>query len=134
MTVERARALRKTMTHGEVKLWLRLRELRAQGHHIRRQVPRDGYILDFVCIKQGLIIKIDGDRHGTADAIARDNRRDAHFAAEGLRTLRFSPVDLDTNVDAVVETIYLALSTATPAHPARPRPMGEATLPASAEG
>lgn len=134
MADERARALRKSMTRGEVKLWLRLRELRAQGFHIRRQAPRDGYILDFVCIRHGLIIEIDGDHHGTAEGIARDARRDQHFAAQGLRTLRFSPLDLDRNLDGVVETIYVALSAASAAHPTRPRPTGEATLPASGEG
>jgi very-short-patch-repair endonuclease len=134
MANERARALRKSMTRGEIKLWLRLRELRAQGFHIRRQAPRDGYILDFVCIKHGLIIEIDGDHHGTPEGMARDARRDRHFAAQGLRTLRFSPFELDTNLDGVVETIYAALSAVPAAYPTRPRPIGEATLPASGEG
>lgn len=134
MANERARALRKSMTGGEIKLWLRLRELRAQGFHIRRQSPRDGDILDFVCVKHGISIEIDGDHHGTPEGIARDARRDRRFFAQGLRTLRFSPADIDTNLDGVVETIYLALSATPTAHPTRPRPPGEATLPAGGEG
>jgi len=39
MTTARARELRKTMTRQEVKLWVRLRELRALGFHFRRQSP-----------------------------------------------------------------------------------------------
>jgi len=36
MANEIARKLRKTMTPQEVKIWVRLRELRALGHHFRR--------------------------------------------------------------------------------------------------
>ena len=36
MTTARARELRKSMTRQEVKLWMRLRELRALGFHFRR--------------------------------------------------------------------------------------------------
>ncbi|HEY7385106.1 MAG TPA: DUF559 domain-containing protein, partial [Beijerinckiaceae bacterium] len=36
MADERARLLRRTMTPQEVKLWVRLRELRQQGYHFRR--------------------------------------------------------------------------------------------------
>jgi hypothetical protein len=34
------------MTPQEVKLWVRLRELRALGHHFRRQSPIPPYIVD----------------------------------------------------------------------------------------
>ena len=134
MANAKARTLRKSMTRGEVKLWLRLRGMREQGFHVRRQAPRDGYILDFVCLKHGLIIEIDGDHHGTPEGLSHDQRRDRHFAARGLRTVRFSPQEIDCNLDGVVETIYLALSAAAAAHPTRPRPVGEATLSASGEG
>jgi len=39
MSVERAREFRKTMTRQEVRLWLQLRLLKAQGFHFRRQAP-----------------------------------------------------------------------------------------------
>src|SRR4051812_7940474 len=51
MADERARELRRSMTPREVKLWLHLRQLRAQGYHFRRQAPRGRYILDFVCLR-----------------------------------------------------------------------------------
>ena len=37
MVNEVARKLRRTMSRHEVKLWFRLRELRKQGFHFRRQ-------------------------------------------------------------------------------------------------
>ena len=50
MANETARALRKTMTAQEVKLWTHLRAWRQRGFHFRRQAPRGQgkFIVDFV--------------------------------------------------------------------------------------
>jgi very-short-patch-repair endonuclease len=106
MANERARALRKTMTPQEVKLWVCLRRLRPQGFHFRRQAPLEGYILDFVCFKHRLIVEVDGGQHGFDAGLAHDALRDAHFAALGFLTLRFWNHDVDMNLDGVVETIF----------------------------
>ncbi|QGM99027.1 endonuclease domain-containing protein [Methylocystis parvus] len=105
MSVVKARALRKSMTPQEVKLWVHLRQLRPQGFHFRRQAPVDGYILDFVCFKHRLIVEVDGSQHGEDQQLGHDARRDAHFAANGFETLRFWNADVDLNLSAVVETI-----------------------------
>jgi very-short-patch-repair endonuclease len=105
MSVARARALRKTMTPQEVKLWVQLRKLRPEGFHFRRQAPVDGYILDFVCFKHRMIVELDGSQHADEDGLRRDARRDAHFAANGFRTLRFWNAEVDSNLHGVVETI-----------------------------
>jgi len=105
MANERARALRKTMTPQEVKLWVHLRRLRPQGFHFRRQAPLEGYTLDFVCFKHRLIVEVDGSQHGFDAGLVHDARRDAHFAAQGFLTLRFWNHDVDRNLDGVVETI-----------------------------
>jgi len=63
MASEIARRLRKTMTQQEVKLWVHLRSWRKHGFHFRRQSPRAGYIVDFVCMRHGLIVEIDGGQH-----------------------------------------------------------------------
>ena len=105
MANERARALRKSMTPQEVKLWVCLRRLRPQGFHFRRQAPLEGYILDFVCFKHRVIVEVDGSQHGFDAGLAHDTRRDAHFAALGFLTLRFWNHDVDGNLDGVVETI-----------------------------
>ena len=63
MANEIARRLRKTMTPQEVKLWVHLRSWRQRGFHFRRQSPRAGYIVDFVCMKQKLIVEVDGGQH-----------------------------------------------------------------------
>jgi very-short-patch-repair endonuclease len=60
MANELARQLRKTMTPQEVKLWVHLRKWRSRGFHFRRQAPRGGYIVDFVCLRERLVIEVDG--------------------------------------------------------------------------
>jgi very-short-patch-repair endonuclease len=112
MANERARALRGRMTPQEVKLWVQLRELRQQGYHFRRQAPRAGVIVDFVCLRQSLVIEIDGGQHGAEEHAARDAHRDRRLADRGLRTLRFWNADVDRNLDSVVDTIWHALQDA----------------------
>ena len=107
MSVERARELRKRMTPQEVRLWARLRELRALGLHPRRQAPIGGFVADFAFLRQKLLIEVDGGQHGVEPQ--RDLARDARLAAEGFRTLRFWNVDVDRNIQGVLETILAAL-------------------------
>ena len=105
MANARARELRKTMTPQEVKLWLQLRQLRPQGFHFRRQAPLEGYIVDFVCFRHRLIVEVDGSQHGETKGLQHDARRDAHFSANGFRTLRFWNNEVDGNLVGVVETV-----------------------------
>ena len=105
MANAKARALRKSMTPQEVKLWAQLRQLRPQGFHFRRQAPLEGYILDFVCFKCRIIVEADGSQHGEDDGLAHDARRDAFFAAQGFRTLRFWNHEIDADLHGVIETI-----------------------------
>jgi very-short-patch-repair endonuclease len=125
-----ARALRKRMSPQEVKLWVQLRSLRAEGFHFRRQAPRDGFILDFVCLREKLIVELDGDTHGQPHQSARDSKRDRHFANKRFRTLRFWNTDVDQNLDGVVETVYRILTSTdpTPALRADPPLKGEGGL------
>ena len=103
--VSRARALRKTMTLHEKKLWAQLRLLRTQEFHFRRQAPLLGYVLDFACFSRRIIVECDGSHHANGMQLASDARRDAIFAAEGFLTLRFWNNDIDDNLDGIVETI-----------------------------
>jgi very-short-patch-repair endonuclease len=106
MSVKRARALRKALTPQEVKLWVHLRSWRPLGHHFRRQVPKDGYILDFVCLRSRLIVEADGGQHGFEKNIRSDAVRDAHFRQHGFEILRFWNNDIDENLEGVLETIF----------------------------
>jgi very-short-patch-repair endonuclease len=78
-----------TMTPQEVKLWVRLREFRALGHHFRRQSPIAGYIVDFECRRSCLVVEVDGNQHGFDDHRRRDEARDRTLSELGYRVLRF---------------------------------------------
>ena len=87
--VRRARAMRKTMSPPEVALWSRLRMLKANGWHFRRQSPEGPYFLDFICRKARLIVEVDGVHHSGAEQSQHDNERDAYLESHGFRVLRF---------------------------------------------
>jgi len=116
------------MTPQEVKLWVHLRSWRARGFHFRRQSPRQGFIVDFACTKQRLVIEIDGGQHNLEEHHVRDVRRDAKLTSEGFRVLRFWNSDVDRNLGGVLESIDAVLTKGSP-HPAasggHPPPAGE---------
>jgi very-short-patch-repair endonuclease len=129
MANEIARRLRKTMTPQEVKLWVHLRSWRRRGFHFRRQSPRSGYIVDFVCMKRKLIIEVDGGQHNFDAHAARDRSRDPRFMRDGFCVLRFWNNEVDRNLDGVLTVIDTELRNSAP--PDRP-PAGHP--PPSGEG
>jgi very-short-patch-repair endonuclease len=112
------------MTPQEVRLWMHLRSWRERGYHFRRQSPRAGYVVDFVCMKRQIVIELDGGQHNFDEHAARDMRRDDKLARNGLRVLRFWNSDIDRNLTGVIETIDRALAETCPT-----RPPLAATLP-----
>jgi very-short-patch-repair endonuclease len=101
----------------EAKLWNALRQLRALGHHFRRQVPVGRYYADFCCHKRCLIIEVDGDSHGSEQAIAHDAARDAFLRREGYRVLRVTNLDVMRNLDGVTTEILILLDQPPPSLP-----------------
>ena len=97
-----AKALRTNSTDAERKLWSLLRGGRLSGLKFKRQVPQDGYILDFVCFEARIIVEVDGGQH--AGSIS-DQVRDAHFRAAGFRTLRFWNNDVLNSPEGVWITL-----------------------------
>jgi very-short-patch-repair endonuclease len=128
MANETARQLRKKLTPQEVKVWNHLRSWRKRGFHFRRQAPRKGYIVDFVCLKHGLVVEIDGGQHNFDAHAAKDMQRDDRLMQSGLRVLRFWNSDVDHNLAGVLEAIDSELKRNAP-HPAafggHPPPAGE---------
>ena len=102
--------MRSQMTEPEVILWSRLKRLRAEGFHVRRQAPFRGYFLDFVCFERRLVIEVDGAHHGEAAQAAHDELRDAVLRREGFRVLRFWNGEVRRNLDGVMYSIRAALA------------------------
>ena len=126
MANEIARKLRKSMTPQEVKLWVKLRELRSLGHHFRRQSPILTYIVDFECRRSRVIVEVDGNQHGFDHHRDRDAARDEALSRAGYRVLRFANSEVDRELDGVMETIFSALK---PVDPTRLPASRGATLP-----
>jgi very-short-patch-repair endonuclease len=124
--IAKARAMRKSMSPPEARLWLSLRRLRAQGFHFRRQHPLLGYYLDFVCLSRGLVVEVDGGSHeGRSDW---DRRRDDALLQVGLKTLRIPAVEVRDHLPEVLDFIIRELQAAAPTRPLRGHP------PRSGEG
>jgi very-short-patch-repair endonuclease len=114
MANEIARKLRKTMTPREVKIWVRLRELRALGHHFRRQSPISSYIVDFECRRSRVVVEVDGTQPGFDANRERDLVRDEALRRAGYKVLRFANPEIDRELDAVMETILSELNSVDP--------------------
>ena len=126
--IARARALRKKMTPAEARLWVRLRDLRSEGLHFRRQSPRRGYILDFVCLDRRLIVEVDGGSHHDEDRARKDRVRDVVLAREGFLTLRYANEAVLFDIERIVEEVRAgcrALPTRLARCANRPPPAGE---------
>lgn len=102
-----AKELRKNMTRQERHLWYDC--LRDYPLRFRRQEVIGNYIADFFCDKARLVIELDGSQHYDADEQRYDKRRTAYLESLGLRVLRFSNYDVDTNFDGVCQAIYYVL-------------------------
>ena len=103
-TVAKARALRRTMTPPEAKLWNMLRTRPAELK-FRRQHPAGPYVIDFYCPVAKLGIEIDGIAHEMGDNPARDERRDLWLRERGYRILRIPASELRTNAEGVLQHI-----------------------------
>ena len=109
MGLEHARQLRKKMSIPEAKLWVALRQLRALGHHVRRQVPIGPYYADFACHRAKLVIEVDGGTHFGDGAELRDAVRTDRIEADGYRVIRVLNSEVMTNTDGVMDFLMCVL-------------------------
>ncbi len=85
----RARALRRSMTKAEKKLWQMIWRKSIHGFLFNRQRPVLHYIADFMCMRLKLIIEVDGGYHDNPDQMVRDAKRDSDLKEIGFTILRF---------------------------------------------
>ena len=72
-------------------------------YHFRRQVPIQGFIVDFYCHQPQLAIELDGSVHD--DQKEYDAERDRILTDSGLRVLRFRNIAIRYNLSAVLTEI-----------------------------
>jgi very-short-patch-repair endonuclease len=105
--LKRSRELRADSTPAERRLWSYLKLKNLCGARFRRQYAIEGYIVDFCCLKERLIVELDGSQH--RDNVSYDERRTRILEHQGFRVLRFWNGDVMQNIEGVVDTILQAL-------------------------
>ena len=110
MSIETARALRRSMTDAERRLWLHLKNRQPDGYKFRRQHPCGRYVLDFYCDAARLAVELDGGQHADQRHAAHDVERTLCLAREGIRVVRCWNNDVLANIEGVVETVKIALA------------------------
>ena len=112
-TVALSKRLRREMSLPEVLLW---RELRARpgGHRFHHQHPAGPYSLDFYCSATALAIEVDGKAHDRGDNPARDARRDAWIAEQGILTLRILAAEILSDIEPALLQIERACASRSP--------------------
>ncbi len=101
--LSRARQLRKNQTRAENLLWMVLRAHRLNGYKFRRQQTIGPYIVDFVCMKERVIVEVDGGHH--ASNRQYDEKRTKLLRIEGFRVIRFWNNEVMTDIRSVAEAI-----------------------------
>ncbi|PPJ47115.1 endonuclease domain-containing protein [Rhizobium sp. KAs_5_22] len=96
-----ARRMRKAMPEAELRFWNAVRAHRLMGLSFRRQVPIAGFIVDFACPTQNLVVEIDGSQHAQDLDLAYDRARTARLEADGWTVLRFWNEDVLRDLDNV---------------------------------
>jgi len=99
----RARQLRRNMTEAEQTLWRRIRNRQLLNAKFRRQFILGSYIVDFVCLEQRLVIKIDGSQH--LQNKSYDDNRSAYLTQQGFVVIRFWNHEVLGDIEAVLEVI-----------------------------
>ena len=107
---EAARALRRSATPTEQRLWAVLRGRRFGGRRFRRQHTIRPYIVDFLCAEAWLVVEIDGLIHELQQEY--DAERDDFLHERGYRVLRIPADQIRPDLAAALEQIDRACKVA----------------------
>ncbi|MBR4312897.1 MAG: SpoIID/LytB domain-containing protein [Bacteroidaceae bacterium] len=96
-------------TEAEKCLWEMLRN-KNLGKKFRRQHIIGGFIVDFVCMEDQLVIEVDGPYHENHQQEIEDKLREDILKENGYQILRFTNEEVINNPDAVIEQIKKHMS------------------------
>jgi len=102
-TMHRAGELRKELTPAEKKLWAYLRGDKLNGVNFRRQHAIGNYIVDFVSIKEKLIIELDGSQH--LEQVQYDIERTRYLESQGYKVVRFWNNQVENDLNGVIQKL-----------------------------
>ncbi|MCW3074412.1 MAG: ispG [Flaviaesturariibacter sp.] len=96
---------RSNPTPAEAAMWILLRTKKLEGYKFRRQHIIDRYIADFICLKEKLVIEIDGLIHQLPENMASDEIRTNALKSIGFRVIRFFNEQVINQTEQVIEEI-----------------------------
>ena len=99
---------RRPMTQAEAVLWEELRSNKL-GVHFRRQHVIGTYIVDFVSLKNHLVIEVDGEYHLSPEQQLLDSERTRYLEQKGYRVIRFTNYQIMNNLEFVMSKLIRAL-------------------------
>jgi very-short-patch-repair endonuclease len=99
-----ARHLRHRLTPAEARLWQALKNRQLGNLRWRCQHPIGRFIVDFYCPSRRLVVEVDGGIHQQQQDY--DAARTEHLQEYGYTIIRFSNEAVESNLEAVLTTIY----------------------------
>ena len=106
---EYAKSMRNKPTEAEAVLWNALSGKNLDGYKFRRQHIIGEFITDFICLKQNLIVEVDGAIHQLPENKKSDEERTKWLESQGYRVIRFTNNQVLSNLDKVLDEILEAL-------------------------
>jgi very-short-patch-repair endonuclease len=98
-----ARQMRRAPTPAENLLWQQLRNRQLCGVKFRLQQHIERFIVDFLALKPGVAIEIDGPIHDYTPE--HDASRQEFIEAHGIRVIRFKNEEVFDDLPRVLATI-----------------------------
>ena len=102
-----AKNLRKHATPQENHLWFDF--LSKYPIRFQRRKAISDFIADFYCHKAKLVVEIDGSQHYSEEGQRKDEFRTEILGEYGLKVIRFTNSQIDTNFRGVCEYIDSAV-------------------------
>ena len=97
------------MTKEERHLWYDF--FKKIPYVTKRQKVIKNYVVDFFCPKASLVIELDGSQHYEVDGENKDILRDNALADLGIKVLRYSNYEVNSNFDGVCQDILRNIKT-----------------------
>ncbi|MFE3868055.1 vitamin B12 dependent-methionine synthase activation domain-containing protein [Flavobacterium sp. LS2P90] len=101
--------MRNKPTDAERVLWEQLSGKKLEGYKFRRQHIIGDYIADFICLKENIIIEIDGLIHQLPENTASDLERTNWLNSQGYQVIRFTNNQVLFELNKVLTSICAAL-------------------------
>ncbi len=95
---------RKNPTESEEFLWSKIRKEQLNVK-FRRQHTIDDFIVDFISLKNNLVIEIDGEYHLEKEQKEYDEMRTQILQEKGFKVIRFTNNDVLNNINSVLDLI-----------------------------